>query len=144
MLIQRRDDVLGAQGVLAGPRSQPQYGRLRIVPSKGNVASDGVGVRRERVVLDDDAVADGRGPVEARKEQVHVDRQRVHHDDLARLCPDEPSRWIAQRLVIANPGTIRVGMAVHPVLLPGIEIGHELGSRRARLQARASCRQGTP
>ena len=44
-------------------------------------------VRGEGVVLDDDFVAGGTGPVEGDEQQVDVDRQAVHGDDLLRRRP---------------------------------------------------------
>ena len=54
----------------------------------------------------------------------------------------EAGRGLAQRLVVREPRPVGVRVAVHAVLLPGVEVGHQLGSRRPRLQARGSCRRG--
>ena len=51
---QYRDDVLGAQHILAGSGLQAQHLGLRVHPARAHVRSDRVGVGGERIVLNHD------------------------------------------------------------------------------------------
>ena len=61
--------------------------RIAFLPAiNRTLRRDGMPVRRERAVLDQDAAARATRCIEAREHQVQVDRQRVHRDDFLRVC----------------------------------------------------------
>ncbi len=49
-------------------------------------------------------------------------------------CPHQPGRRIAQCLVVREPGSVGVDVSVHAVLLPGVEVRHQLLAGGTRLQ----------
>ncbi len=77
---------------------------LEAVPRR--LRADDVGVGGEGRVLDQDAVALPRRPVEARQKDVQVDGERVHVDDLAGLGAEEPRRRAAQLRVHVHPAVV--------------------------------------
>ena len=135
VLLEEGDDVVAAQPVLAGPRCQPEHRRVGIEAVQRGLAAHRVAVGRERRVLDDDRVPVRGRPVEADHQQVQVDGQRVHRDDLARPRADQARRGLPKQLVIAQPRPARFGVPVDRQLVP---IGHQFVdpiADLARLQA---------
>ena len=134
VVVEHRDDVFGAQGVLAGPRGQAQDGGVGVVAAEGHVRAHGVGVRGERAVLDDDAVADVRGSVERRQQQVQVDGEGVGGEHLARMRADESGHAVAGERVIVQPRLGSLGVAAHRQCRPVVEFGEHGVAGGARLQ----------
>ena len=122
------EDVLRAQRGLACPRSQPHDGARGVVAVVTHLRCDSVRVRGEGGVLDDDAIALGRGPVERRHQEVEVDRQRVHRDDLLDAGAHEPGERSAQPVGRRQPGVGALEPALDGEGRPGIDLRLEAGA----------------
>ena len=112
------DDVLGAQQVLAFARRNLQQVPCRVEPVKSHVRSGRVAIRRERLLFDQQRRARAGRPVEAREQQVQVDRQGVHRHHFVRLRADEPGDGRRHALVVARPRTPPAEMSLDAARAP--------------------------
>ena len=94
-----------------------------------------VAVRRERVRLDDDLVAAGARPVKTGHEQVQVDRQRVHGNDLGRFRAGQLGESLRCPSMEGNPRPVRVEVAVNGIVGPVVQFLADELCGEFRLQA---------
>ena len=71
-----------------------------LAPALDWLGSNRLLVQRARLAGDDDAMADGRGPVERGEQEVQVDGERVHHHHLAGQGSDQPGGGSAKLSLI--------------------------------------------
>lgn len=92
-------------------------------------------VRAECIVLDDDLVALVGRPVKRAQQEVHVDRERVHHRHLVRrLGADERGGQTGHRLVNVGPRARAAKVALDTARRPLLHFLVQIGLRAQRLQ----------
>ena len=127
-------DVARAQRRLTLARPQPHDRRRRVEAVLARLRGDRVRVRGEGRVLDHDAIALGRRPVERGHQQVEVHGQRVHRHHFLRLRSDEARERRAQLVGRGQPGPLALEPALHGETGPGLELRRHRAGRRARLE----------
>ena len=121
--------------MLAGAWLEADHGLGGVEAVEAGLAGDGVGVGGEGRVLDHDLESLAGGAVERDEEQVQIDRERVHRDDLAGQGPDEASGRFAELLVVGVPGVASGEVGVNREGAPVVELLLDGGGGRLRHQA---------
>ncbi len=91
-------------------------------------------IRRKSSALDQNLVSLRRRAIERRHHQVQVHRERIHHDDFARLRSHQLCGLLRQQPVIGHPRVLRMKMAFHAKLRPVLQCLVEIRTRRFGLQ----------
>ena len=105
----------------------------RVEPALGQVARQGVPVRREEWVVGEDPPAPAGWTEERDEQQVDVDGQAVEQRHLDRVRADDPAHRLAQRSVEREPRAVRVEPGVDAEARPGVELGRDGRRRGSRL-----------
>jgi hypothetical protein len=135
LALDERQHVFGAHGFLAGTRPDFEHRSVRSESVQLYMRCDGVAVRRERILFDEDLRAFASWAVEGREHQVQVHRQRVHRDDFERLCTDQPRQRRRETLVIGQPRPLRFEVTVDGALRPAVQLLLNDARDRLRLQS---------
>src|SRR6185295_11066459 len=103
LALDRREDILLPQSLLALARNELENGTGGIEAVKRSLRLHRVLIRRERASLDQDLEALLRRPVERGHDEVEIHRKRIHRDDFALLRAHEPRERTGQELMVRKP-----------------------------------------
>ena len=133
-LLQERLEVFRPEDRLPLPRLGDEKRFLGIESVMPDLRLHGVGVGGKRAVLHQDLVAIPRGTIERHENQVEVDREGVHHHDLAGMRPDQTRAALPEDLVVGIPGGLRLEMSSRRERLPVLQLLLHEGPDGARLE----------
>src|SRR5207253_5081822 len=85
-----------------------------------------VAVGWERALLDDDAVAAARRPVERDRHEMKVHRQRIHHHYFVWPGAGEPRDGRGDELVVGQPGALALVVAEDRTAAPRIQLREDV------------------
>ena len=129
-----RQQVLGPQCVLPGPRADFHHGGLGGETVEARLGGHGIPVRGKGVRLHQHPEALRGGTVEAHHQQVEVDGEGVHHHHLVRLGAHQARRRRGEQLVVGEPWRRAPDMPLDAERCPSIERLADVAARLPRLE----------
>ena len=128
-------NVFGSKKILARSRRDSDDVGGGVAAPRRDVRLDGVGVAGKGAVFHQENASISSGAVEGHQEQMQVDGQRVHRDDLGWERADDLGEAVSKILVIRIPGTRGIEVALDTEPRPVVEFLFDDRSRRDRLQS---------